>query len=71
MVKRMGEIRREYWEAYKEGGPKFEAIKLQFSFVLFYRDTFEMLTDTNAGVPDIFVKQAYDKCGEICPKRPV
>ena len=26
MVKRIGEIRQEYWEAYKEGGPKFEEV---------------------------------------------
>jgi hypothetical protein len=54
MVKRMGEIRQEYWEAYKEGGPRFEEAKLRFSLVLFYRDAFQMLTDTNTGVPDIF-----------------
>jgi hypothetical protein len=54
MVKRMGEMRREYWEAYKEGGLKFEDIKLRFSLVLLYRDSFQMLTDTNTGVPDIF-----------------
>jgi hypothetical protein len=54
MVKRMGEIRQEYWEAYKEGGPKFEDVKVRFALVLFYRDAFQMLTDTNSGVPDIF-----------------
>jgi hypothetical protein len=55
MVKRMGEIRQEYWEAYKEGGPKFEEVKLRFALVLFYRDTFLMLTDiAGTDMPDVF-----------------
>jgi hypothetical protein len=64
MVKRMGEIRQEYWEAYKEGGPKFEEVKLRFALVLSYRDAFLMLTDiAGTDMPDVFrsrQEMAYD-----------
>jgi hypothetical protein len=59
MIERMGEIRQEYWEAYKKGGADLEAIKLQFSSILFYRDVYQMLTDIqSAEVPDQFRSQA-------------
>ena len=45
MIERMGEIRQEYWVAYKKGGADLEAIKLQFASILFYRDVYRMLTD--------------------------
>jgi hypothetical protein len=35
VVQRMGELRHEYWDAYKKGGPDFEAAKLQFATVPF------------------------------------
>src|ERR1700737_341751 len=59
MIERMGEIRQEYWEAYKKGSADLEAIKLQFASILFYRDVYRMLTDIqSAEVPDQFRSKA-------------
>jgi hypothetical protein len=55
VVQRMAEIRQQYWDAYKKGGSDFEAAKLQFATVLFYRDVYRMLTDIQGNeVPDWF-----------------
>jgi thiol-disulfide isomerase/thioredoxin len=69
MIERMGEIRQAYWDAYKKNGADFEAAKLQFASILFYRDVYQMLADIKPNaVPDALRSQAdleANKGGEL------